>query len=104
KPIAGQRPWEKDSRAGRSFWLLPQVGHRSEVFRKGRVKEAEAQRPLLFWRLFRKALQRFPRQTRHRPFAHRYRTQIPVESYRRFIPIQNRPFEPGALSLARDLG
>src|SRR5437870_7206701 len=89
KPIVGQRPWEKNPRAGRSFWLLPRIGHRFEVCRKGRVKEAELQRPLLFWGLSSKTLQRLTRQTKHCPIAHGHCAQISVEPDSRFIPIQN---------------
>ena len=49
KPIAVQRSWEKNSRVGRSFWLLSRIGQRFGAFRKGRVKPADPQRPLLFW-------------------------------------------------------
>jgi len=48
KPIAVQRSWEKNSRVGRSFWLLSRIGQRFGAFRKGRVKRAEPQRPLSF--------------------------------------------------------
>jgi hypothetical protein len=48
KPIAGRCSWEKNSRAGRSFWLPPCAGHRCGAFRKGRVKQTGLQRPNLF--------------------------------------------------------
>src|SRR5947208_8123785 len=48
KPIAVQRSWEKNSRVGRSFWLLSRIGQRFGAFRKGRVKRTEPQRPLSF--------------------------------------------------------
>src|SRR2546422_1342501 len=52
KPIAVQRSWEKNSRVGRSFWLLSRIGQRFGPFRKGRVKRTEPQRPLSFWGSF----------------------------------------------------
>ena len=52
KPIAVQRSWEKNSRVGRSFWLLSRIGQRFGAFRKGRVKRTEPQRPLSFWGSF----------------------------------------------------
>src|SRR5437016_13312381 len=48
KPIAVQRSWEKNSRVGRSFWLLSRTGQRFGSSRKGRVKRTEPQRPLSF--------------------------------------------------------
>jgi hypothetical protein len=48
KPIVGWRSREKNSGAGRSFWLLSRIGHRYEAFRKGRVKRTELQRPNSF--------------------------------------------------------
>ncbi len=105
KPITGRRPWEKNSRAGRSFWLPPRIGHRYEVVPKGSGQESGSAAaklilaPDLF--LLRHPLQRFSCNSKHSPFIQRHRAQTFVKLYRGFIPIQDGPLEPAAVSLTR---